>query len=125
MLPPHMAPAGQALLKTLALTVALLFLFGAMITSVTDLFGSGTVRTLLSSPQALAAGRANGDAGVLDAGPRERTFFPATKSAPLPRFRQPDGGAPTPVFFPASKSAGGEFPGLAPQPQQPTQQNAP
>ena len=78
-----MSRTGQALLKTLAVTIALLFLFGAVITAM----------------RAVAA-----DGGV------DRTYFPATKSAPLPP-RPRDAG--TPVYFPASKSAGGEaLPGV-------------
>lgn len=87
-----MSRTGQALLKTLAVTIALLFLFGAVITAM----------------RAVAAGP---DAGT------ERKFFPATKSAPMPPPRARDGGAP--MFFPASKSAGGEaLPGIKPSPQQ-------
>ena len=76
----------------MAVTISLLFLFGAVITAMS----------------AVAAGP---DAGA------EPKFFHATKSAPMPPPRARDGGAP--IFFPASKSAGGEgLPGVKPTPQQ-------
>ena len=85
---------GQTILKTLAIAVALLFLGGAVLTAVTNLFGS----------QAQAATPAR-DAGV------DRTFFSASKSGPVPRPRPRDAGEP--VYFPASKSFGGEsLPGV-------------
>jgi hypothetical protein len=112
---------ATALLKTLAITVALLFLLGAVLTAVTDLFGS----------TALAAEPPRQDAGV-EFRPAERTYFNATKSGPLPRPRPRDAGQP--VYFPASKSFGGEsLPGInqqlkqlrEPTPQQAPQQQAP
>jgi hypothetical protein len=66
---------GQVFLKSLAVSVAVLFLF------------TTTAADGRSPP---------------------RTFFPASKSGLLPPFpRAPDAGH-RPVFFPASKSAGGE-----------------
>lgn len=93
------------LLKTLALGVAVLFLLGAVLTAVTDLFGSSKVRPLfMASTEALAA--TPPDAGVvLDAGVLDRRYFDATKAGPL-RLPKHDGGA-APVYFPASKSFGG------------------
>lgn len=127
-----MSRMGQALLKTLAITVALLFLLGAVLTAVTDLFGSSKVRPLfLASQEALAATPPRADGGA-DAGPPERTYFNATKSGPLPRPRPRDAGEP--VYFPASKSFGGEaLPGInqqlkqlhEPTPQQAAPQQAP
>lgn len=111
-----MSRMGQALLKVMAVTVAVLFLLGAVLTRFTDLFGTN----------AFAAGNPPRDGGAAP------LFFPATKAAPLPRPRPRDGGEP--VFFPASKSPGGEaLPGVkkqlqqnpAPQPQSPQQNAAP
>ncbi|MFO0599594.1 MAG: hypothetical protein U0228_30085 [Myxococcaceae bacterium] len=121
-----MRSAGRSLLKFLALSVAVLFLLGAMLTAVTDLFGDSKMRTLFTlSADALAAEPAKTDAGA-----RPPTMFHATKAAPMPLPRREDAGAP--LFFPASKSAGGEpLPGveqkLNPPPQAVPQQapNAP
>lgn len=114
---------GQALLKLLAVTVAVLFLVGAVLTRVTDIFG---MNAFAGTPPRDAG--ASADSGTPPA--IERAFFPATKAAVMPRPRARDGGEP--VFFPASKSGGGEaLPGVkklqqnpAPQTQQSPQQNA-
>lgn len=121
----------KPVLKLLAVSVALLFLLGAMLTAVTELFGGSKVRPLFGmSMDALAA--TTGDAGqVKKVKPNaannannanapnvfEPTRFSASKSAPVPLPRRAkDGGAP--VFFPASKSLGGEgLPGLGDEPQ--------
>jgi hypothetical protein len=119
----------RSVLKLLAVSVAVLFLIGAMLTAVTELFGGSKVRPLFGmSMEALAA---TPDAGAralpqnANAPPSnanvETPRFSATKSAPIPLPRRvKDGGAPT--YFPASKSFGGEgLPGIeepAPQPQQ-------
>lgn len=79
-----MSRVGLLLLRVVALVVAVLFLGGAVLSAMSD-------RALAASP-------------ARDAGSEARTFFPATKSAPLPRPRARDGGAP--VYFPASKSPG-------------------
>ncbi len=94
------------LLKVLSVTVAMLFLGGAVLTAISD-------RALAAEPEK-------------DGGP---SFFHATKSAVLPRPRARDAG--TPVFFPASKSPGGEeLPGVQQlreksAQQSPQQNNAP
>jgi hypothetical protein len=98
---------GQALLKVLAISVALLFLAGAVLTSSIDLFGL-----------ALAASPSNDAGPVADAGALERTYFSASKAGPLPRPKPVDAGEP--VYFPASKSfGGGALPGLKQQLKQP------
>jgi|GEM_PF-6284705 hypothetical protein len=87
---------GQVFLKFLAISVAVLFLLGAMVTATTDLFTTNALAAPL-------------DGGTpVDAGAPERTFLPATKSGLLPRQRAPNDAGHRPVFFPASKSAGGE-----------------
>jgi len=87
---------GRVFLKFLAVSVAVLFLFGAMATAAKELFTA----TALAAP--IDAGAA------VDGGTPARTFFPASKSGLLPPFpRAPDAGH-RPVYFPASKSAGGE-----------------
>lgn len=129
----------KSVLKLLAVSVALLFLLGAMLTAVTELFGGSKVRPLFGmSMDALAAGP--GDSGVVnkkqqkanannndDLGLNEPTRFSASKSAPVPLPRRAKDGGTPPTFFPASKSMGGEgLPGLReelnppPQPQQPS-----
>lgn len=91
----------RVLLKLLAVAVALLFLVGAVLTAVTDLFGPGFAL-------AAAPARDDGDAGVRVV---DKTYFSASKSGPMPRPRARDAGEP--VFFPASKSFGGEsLPGV-------------
>jgi len=84
---------ARAILKLLAVAVALLFLGGAVLTAAFDVFGS---HTAYAEP-------------VPDAG-APRLYFHASKSAPLqpPRRVEPDAGPSKPVSFPASKSAGGE-----------------
>jgi hypothetical protein len=117
---------GRSALKVAAVLVALLFLLGAMLTAVTELFGGSKVRPLFGMSADALAGpiEARPDAGEKKPPP---TYFNATKSAPLPppSRRTKDGGTRT--FFPASKSMGGEgLPGLdeepAPSPQQTPQQ---
>ena len=97
----------QPLLKLLALAVAVLFLGGAVLTAMSD-------RAMAATPPA-------------DAGSPERLYFPATKAAVMPRPKPRDAGEP--VFFPASKSFGGEsLPGVKQklrEPAQAPQQNAP
>lgn len=116
---------GRSALKVAAVLVALLFLLGAMLTAVTELFGGSKVRPLFGMSADALAGplEARPDAGEK----KPPTYFNATKSAPLPppSRRTKDGGTRT--FFPASKSMGGEgLPGLdeepAPSPQQAPQQ---
>lgn len=87
------------LLKVLSVTVAMLFLGGAVLTAISD-------RAIAAEP-------------VRDGGP---TFFPASKAGPLPRPRARDAG--TQVYFPASKSFGGdELPGVDKLRENPVQQS--
>ncbi|MBL8909819.1 MAG: hypothetical protein JNM17_03850 [Archangium sp.] len=128
----------KSVLKLLAVSVALLFLLGAMLTAVTELFGGSKVRPLFGmSMDALAAGPA--DSGVAkkptnkansannanndDLGLNEPTRFSASKSAPVPLPRRAKDGGTPPTFFPASKSMGGEgLPGLKEELNPPPQQ---
>lgn len=119
---------GRSALKTAAVFMAVLFLFGAMVASVADLMGDTKVRPLFGMSAEALAGPV---AASPDAGEKKPPVrFNATKSAPLPppSRQKKDGGTRT--FFPASKSMGGEgLPGLddepAPQPQAPTPQQSP
>ena len=87
------------LLKVLSVTVAMLFLGGAVLTAMSD-------RALAAEP-------------ARDGGP---TFFHASKSAPVPLPRARDAGAP--VYFPASKSLGGDaLPGVKKLRENPVQQS--
>lgn len=129
----------KSVLKMLAVTVALLFLLGAMLTAVADLFGDSKVRPLFgmsmdalaATPDAGPVQKANTANAPNSAGNVEPTRFSASKSAPVPLPRRmKDGGTAPPMFFPASKSYGGEgLPGLRdepePQPQAPSPQQAP
>ena len=121
--------AVKTFAQTLAVLVALFFLFGAIVTAAPSLFGGSKVRTLFNDSQdALAAqpveevvGAAN---TVVDAGApapvRDPLYMHATKAGPMPvprpttppvdagkaaEPRPPDAGPR--VFFPASKSMGG------------------
>ena len=86
-------------LKVMSVTVAMLFLGGAVLTAISE-------RALAAEP-------------LKDAGP---SFFPASKAGPLQRPRPRDAGAP--VFFPASKSAGGaELPGVQQLREKPVEQS--
>jgi len=109
---------GRSALKVAAVLVALLFLLGAMLTAVTELFGGSKVRPLFGMSADALAGpvEARPDAGEKKPPP---TDFNATRSAPVPppSRRARDGGTRT--FFPASKSPGGEgLPGLEDEPPQ-------
>lgn len=131
-----MSRFGQALLKTLAVTVALLFLAGAVVTAMPSLFGGSKVRTLFAESENALLAAAPVDAGAPkpsqpkanepEPPPPEPLYMHATKAGPMPVPRPVvDAGAAkvpgpgalfgtpklldggTPHFFPASKSAGG------------------
>ena len=140
----------RIVLKGAALTVAVLFLVGAMLTAVVELFAGSKVRPLFGMSADALAGETQvekrskvkklsefaADAGApVDAGsPIEAavldddpTYFDASKSGLVRPRRKRDAGAPT--FFPASKSLAGEaLPGLDPAPNPapnpPPRQNA-
>ncbi|MFT3713824.1 MAG: hypothetical protein QM817_39700 [Archangium sp.] len=122
----------RSVLKLLAVAVAVLFLIGAMLTAVGDLFGDTKVRPLFGmSMEALAATPDGGKTVPQNANAAPSNVdtprFNATKSAPIPLPRKAkDAGQPQ-TYFPASKSMGGEgLPGLdEPVPQQQAPQPSP
>lgn len=108
-----MSRLGQALLKTLALTVALLFLFGAVVTGAwTYLFGTKVGPLFTASADALAG---EAEPTRPDAGAAAARSAPAHPSPTATPDAGPDGGAtgaetltdpprPDRRYFDASKS---------------------
>lgn len=123
-------PLVTQVLKLLALSLAALFLLGAVVTAVPALFGGSKVKTLFNDSQDALAGDSRprvADAGAPDAAPeRVPLYMFASKSGPMPvpaAVPEPQAARPPPVdagkppekpdagrervFFPASKSPGG------------------